>query len=204
MRHAGSTQLIDVRLPDIKEIFAIFARHEQALRLHSVWADSVNDLFTNLEMLRIDRRANSHEEILWIGAIIFLHGAHRFHGDASHRSAPASVAGADGLMRRIVEKHRHTVGVGDEKRTSRHVGDHAVGIAEGVAGTVKSAATVLFTSHEHLVGVDEVQAHHLPRTDAKICHKTVAVGAHRHDVVLCVQAQIQGLIRKITAAAVAR
>lgn len=61
LRHASSTQLIDVRLPDIEEIFAIFARHEQALRLHSVWTDSVNDLFTDLEMLRIDRRANSHE-----------------------------------------------------------------------------------------------------------------------------------------------
>lgn len=58
LRHAGSTQLIDVRLPDIEEIFAIFARHEQALRLHSVWTDSVNDLLTDLEMLRIDRRAN--------------------------------------------------------------------------------------------------------------------------------------------------
>ena len=116
-----------------------------------------------------------------------------------------AIAGTDlEAMRRIVEKHRHTVGVGDEERASWHVGDHAVGIAEGVAGTVESAAAILFTSHEHLVGVDEVQAHHLPRTDAKICHKTVAVGAHRHDVVLCVQAQIQGLIRKITAAAVAR
>ena len=134
LRHTDSTQLIDVRLPDIEEIFAIFARHEQALLLHSLWTDSVNNLLTDLEMLRIDRRANGHEEILWIGAKIFLHGTHLARVDRVNQ-----------ISRQLAEGSLAPEAVMDALREAACLGENmAVWYAPAVAFLTAAGFAVMF------------------------------------------------------------